>query len=442
LLEGGQYDLTGPSQLLYETDIIGHPYSTTSTRMRMWGGGTNCWGGYVCALSEDTFVARDDLYAAYPGWPIDRAELTPYFREALSIVDIDPDAPFAPLMTNHFDPFDTAMVDADFQELYWNVSPPTRFRQKFYDEVLAMDTVDVLNDHTITNIEVDENGEVTAAAFTALDGETTVKITGERYILACGGIENPRLLLWFNAQNGTSYGNVSGMLGSFFMEHPELDAAQFVMTEPSYQHKVNNHAYRFYRLLREVQLQEELPGAILRISFTHEQEQDEIIDALASASTLKPQGHWRAGYVQMSFEQLPLASNKVALSDERDAIGMPRAELHWRLAPEDYRAPRYMVNRFANLMVNEDLGRVRLFDWIRDESARPDPLWAKHHIGTTRMGATENDGCVDVNGRLFGTRNFYVMGASLFPTAGYENPTVPVIMLSLRMADQFIADMG
>jgi len=84
---------------------------------------------------------------------------------------------------------------------------------------------------------------------------------------------------------------------------------------------------------------------------------------------------------------------------------------------------------------------VRLFDWIRDESARPDPLWAKHHIGTTRMGATEGDGCVDTNGLLWGTKNFYVMGASLFPTAGYENPTVPVIQMSLRMSDYFLEEL-
>jgi choline dehydrogenase-like flavoprotein len=439
LLEGGDYVLTGESQQMYETDIIGHVYSTTSTRMRMFGGGTNCWGGYVCRQDDDTFQARGDLFAPYPGWPIDRSELDPYFQDALEIVDIPRDAPWKPAAPNPFDRFNTMMGEMEMQELYWNVSPPTRFVLKYREEVEKHPNVDALMNHSLIDVETDADGTVTACVFASIDGEITYRITGDRYILACGGIENPRLLLYLNEKNGTSYGNASGMLGHHFMEHPELDVAQFVMTDTSYQHRVNNHAYRFYRPTREWQLRDNMAGAILRLSFTHEEEQAEIIGRLATVSNLQPQPGWQAGYIMISWEQMPLPSNRVALSpDMRDALGIPVAELHWQLAQEDYHAPRLLVDRFARMMNQHDMGRVRLFDWIMDESARPDPLWAKHHIGTTRMAANEREGCVDTNGLLFGTKNFYVMGASLFPTAGYENPTVPVIQLALRMSDYMI----
>ena len=441
LLEGGQYDLIPESQDLYESEMIGHPYSTTGTRMRMFGGGTNCWGGYVCAPDADTFQARDDLHVSYPGWPFPKSELDPYFKEALSIVDIDPDAPFAPSTVNPYDKFITGMRSIEMRELYWNMSPPTRFRIKYYDTVRDMDSVDVLLDHSLVDIESDADGEITAAVFTALDGSVTYRITGDRYVLSCGGIENPRLLLYFNEKNGTSYGNASGMLGQFFMEHPEMDAAQFVMTDPMYQHRVNNHAYRFFRPNREWQLREALPGAVLRLSFTHPAESDEIISELERVSNLQREDHWHGGYIMMSFEQMPVSSNKVALSDTLDSLGMPRTELHWELVPEDYRAPRAIVSRFAEMMLQHDLGRVRLFDWIRDDENRPDPLWAKHHMGTTRMGPTARTGVVDPNGLLYGTKNLYVMGSSNFPVGGYENPTVPIIMLSLRMSDYLLGTM-
>lgn len=439
LTEGGQYDLTAESQRLYETDIIGHPYSTTSTRMRMFGGGTNCWGGYVCALDDDTFQARDDLHVSYPGWPFLKSEIQPYFKEALSIVDIDPEAPFAPAIVNPYDKFIQGMRSIEMDELYWNLSPPTRFRDKYFEDVQALDTVDVLLDHTVVDVETDADGQVTAAVFVALDGSETYRITANRYVLACGGIENPRLLLYFNAKNGTHYGAESGMIGRYFMEHPELDAAQFVMTDATYQHRVHKHAYRFFRPAREWQLREGLAGGILRLFFTHPEESDEIITNLEWVSNLRREPHWWGGYIQMSFEQMPASENRVVLSDEVDMLGMPRTELYWRLLPGDYHTPRVIMRRFAEMMLRHNLGRVRLFDWIRDERMRPDPLWAKHHIGTTRMGRTERDGVVDPNGLLFGTKNFYVMGASLFPTSGYENPTVPVIMLALRMSDYLLA---
>ena len=338
-------------------------------------------------------------------------------------------------MLNTFDRFDNAMRSIEMRELYWNQSPPTRFRTKYFDEVTAYDSVDVLMNHSLIDIITDPDGTMTAGVFTTLDRENTYEIQAKRFVLACGAVENAKLLLYFNAKNGTNYGNVSGMLGKFFMEHPELDAAQFVMMDPDYQHRVHNHAFRFYRPTREWQLRDHIPSAILRIYFTHKDEQDQIVSELEAVSNLKREEHWRAGFIMMSFEQMPVTSNSVVLSDELDVLGMPHAILNWRLLGDDYRAPRLMVNRFANMMVNQGFGRVRFFDWIMDESIRADPLWAKHHIGTTRMATNELQGCVDTDGCLFGTKNLHVMGSSLFPTAGYENPTLPVVQLALRASD-------
>ena len=67
LVEGGTYDLHPDSQSIYETEIIGHPYTLTGTRLRMFGGSTNHWGGFVSRMDEDTFEARDD-----PARPLSR----------------------------------------------------------------------------------------------------------------------------------------------------------------------------------------------------------------------------------------------------------------------------------------------------------------------------------------------------------------------------------
>jgi choline dehydrogenase-like flavoprotein len=51
------------------------------------------------------------------------------------------------------------------------------------------------------------------------------------------------------------------------------------------------------------------------------------------------------------------------------------------------------------------------------------------------MHADHRSGVVDADGRVHGTDNLYVTGASVFPTAGFANPTLTIVALALRLAD-------
>jgi choline dehydrogenase-like flavoprotein len=42
---------------------------------------------------------------------------------------------------------------------------------------------------------------------------------------------------------------------------------------------------------------------------------------------------------------------------------------------------------------------------------------------------------VDADCRLHGIENLYLAGSSIFPTAGYVNPTLTIVALALRLAD-------
>jgi len=58
-----------------------------------------------------------------------------------------------------------------------------------------------------------------------------------------------------------------------------------------------------------------------------------------------------------------------------------------------------------------------------------------HQIGTTRMSDNPLEGVVDRNCRVHGFANLYVASASALPTSGSANPTLPVVMMALRLAD-------
>jgi choline dehydrogenase-like flavoprotein len=82
------------------------------------------------------------------------------------------------------------------------------------------------------------------------------------------------------------------------------------------------------------------------------------------------------------------------------------------------------------------LGRLQV-----TRGRRPD-FNAHHHAGTTRMGLDSRTGVVDSQGRVFGFDNLYLAGASIFPTAGYANPTLTVVATALRLASHVDAALG
>jgi choline dehydrogenase-like flavoprotein len=57
-------------------------------------------------------------------------------------------------------------------------------------------------------------------------------------------------------------------------------------------------------------------------------------------------------------------------------------------------------------------------------------------MGTTRMARDPRRGVTDADTRVHGMGNLYVAGSSLFPTSGWANPTLTIVALALRTADE------
>jgi choline dehydrogenase-like flavoprotein len=64
------------------------------------------------------------------------------------------------------------------------------------------------------------------------------------------------------------------------------------------------------------------------------------------------------------------------------------------------------------------------------------PIGGYHHMGTTRMAEDPRRGVTDARTRVHGIGNLYVAGSSLFPTSGWANPTLTIVALALRTADE------
>jgi choline dehydrogenase-like flavoprotein len=108
--------------------------------------------------------------------------------------------------------------------------------------------------------------------------------------------------------------------------------------------------------------------------------------------------------------------------------------LHWRWREID----TYNVKRAQQILAEEiarsELGQLQ----IDRDGEKPFLLTptTHHHIGTTRMHTDPKQGVVDENCQVHGVSNVFIAGSSVFPTGGYGNPTLTIVALAVRLADQ------
>jgi choline dehydrogenase-like flavoprotein len=123
----------------------------------------------------------------------------------------------------------------------------------------------------------------------------------------------------------------------------------------------------------------------------------------------------------------------VTLGLGRDAFGLPRVRLDWRVAEEDRASIRASQEVVDAALQHSGLGR---FEFMLGDEYPPVLFEGNyHHLGTTRMHVDPKQGVVDADCRVHSIRNLYVAGSSVFPTFGSSNPTLTVVALALRLAD-------
>jgi choline dehydrogenase-like flavoprotein len=142
-------------------------------------------------------------------------------------------------------------------------------------------------------------------------------------------------------------------------------------------------------------------------------------------------------HLGLQAEQAPNPASRVTLDTERDALGMRRTVLDWRVTELD----RHTLGAFVKLMAEEfrrlDLGEVGEFVLPDDLSKMDQTIHdCAHHIGTTRMSDDPKQGVVDQHCRVHGIDNLFIGSSSVFPTGGSSNPTLTIIALCLRIADR------
>jgi choline dehydrogenase-like flavoprotein len=482
LVESGGMDFDPDTQDLYSGQDLGRPYfDLAAARLRYFGGSTNHWEGWCGPMDAADFEKQE--WIAYSGWPISLEDLMPYYREAQTFNELGAWG-YDDSIWSRFG-MDAPPVDREkLMTYFWQFADvPVRYGAKFMSEDLR-ERIDVLLMANATDIRLDTSGKaVEAVEVKSLNGKSAL-IKARQFVLACGGIENPRLLLASNSVQTKGIGNDRDLVGRYFMEHPHVSVGRLVgpglsdwmehyntfyidkvkyqpgaQVTPDLRRALNiaNVVVEFFpvedpnaglsalRRLRDAvsadnrdwaRMGEDLWRVVVDLDDVARQAWRRIVQnrgAMASFSSLD---------LLVRSEQTPNPASRVLLVDERDALGMPRAGLEWRLNEIDSLTVKAAVDVVAAEAGRLGIGRVKLLESVEAGDWMAEMVGGWHHMGTTRMADDASRGVVDRNCRVHGIDNLYIAGSSVFTTGGFTNPTLTIVALAYRLADHLKTRLG
>lgn len=483
VLESGALGVKPKQQRLndgVENVGLNHLGNTSAGRARAFGGTGRLWAGQCLPLDDIDFEARP--WVPYSGWPLSATMLAPYVARAEAFFHVE------------------GSVYDERNYARFNLPPPSwspdALRASFTVYTPRIDTgvaklgefrratsIRVLLNAVVTDIE-------TNSTATAVSGLRLLSSTGQvsqvrtrTVVLCAGGLENARLLLLSNAVQPSGLGNGRNLVGRFFQEHPNGITATLTSTDPTSadlqdrfrllygkgrlryfpkfalseatqrrEQVLNCNAHLVFDypetsaqpVLREVvnaMRQRRLPAIPLSRAMGLASAVGEVSSAVARRYLrgLSPRGKPTAVRLHCYLEQAPNPDSRVLLSPSaRDVVNLPAMRVDWRMTELERRTLQVMTDTVSAEFARLGLGRMEATPWLHDLGAD----WqahlsdCNHHIGTTRMAATPEMGVVGTDCGVYGVDGLYVGGSSVFPTSGYANPTLVMVALAIRLADE------
>ena len=479
LLESGGLDYEASVAALGAGENVGADYyDLEDSRLRFFGGTTAIWGGRCAELDPIDLEKRD--YVPHSGWPIPYAELERWYREARPLFGLPAEKPSPELFRSAGVPLPRF---AELETPLWTFDRRfNRFAWPSCADLEADPKCQIVTHATVTRIVQMDRGIERVEARALGSGGATVR--AKAFVLAAGGIENPRLLL------ASDIGNGHDQVGRYFMEHPHARGGRVVQGAAwpllkafGRRHRIGGQDLAALITPGEtLQRREGILNTSLTVVARQPRGRRQFVGMKAysglkhsMAPTKRGRALWMvtkkaAGWAQrhvdparpwllhklgsvdvallVRAEQAPNPESRVTLTGDTDAVGVPRVALNWRLSEIDIRSVKVLVETLGAELARLGMGGVEPAEWLSSGAWQTDPLISSHpiggyhHMGTTRMGDDPKSSVTDADGRVHDVGNLWMAGSSLFPTGSWANPTLTIAALALRTAERIDRELG
>ena len=213
IIEAGKEEYSEASQEFYKGEVIGDEITDLSlSRLRQFGGTSGHWGGWSKPREKYNY----DL------WPINVDELDLYIKRTCEILDIN-------------NQFRKSSLNNFFNQIEFKTSQ-VRFARKYKSHIEKSDKISLILNTQLSHFVGSNNNADHAVCIS--NGKIT-NIPSKYFILACGGIENSRILLWSREINKKFISN-DLPIGKYWMNHPYILSGSGAVDKQELQKKLKD----------------------------------------------------------------------------------------------------------------------------------------------------------------------------------------------------------
>jgi len=455
LVEAGGIEIDEEFQPDTFFESIGEPADTITDQFHALGGLTRYWTGRVGMMDPIDLAKRP--WVDRSGWPLEWSELAALEDRAMRWCGFPAD------WQNELPPLDRLKAlkgrPSSLLPYAWRhwATGPNAFKHWGRHVTKAFgksDNVTVLLHAVMTGIGEWADNRARSCVLRSWNGREII-VEARHFVLCCGGVETPRLLLNMAEREPRRMAAAAPMLGRCFMQHYRV-ASGTVMASGGQSAQLQSAFNRFVRrrglffqtgvcLSPDTQKRNGLLNAAGWIDYRRDRRgwADFTPQALARSASDRLRGHALrlhhiGGIITLDVEQEPCHDSRVLLVDRRDRNGMREAAVDWRVSPLDRRTLSVTTGLIVDWINRLGLGQARAAEGIMGQEAPPTEclLDSHHHLGATRMSISPDDGVVDPDLKVHGIYNLHVCSGSVLPTGGHINPTLTIVALAIRLAQR------
>lgn len=307
-----------------------------------------------------------------------------------------------------------------------------------YDGATALSRLEakgatILDNAVVWRIETNARNQIEAVHYFDQHRQSH-RVSGKIFIIACNGIETPKLLLMSaDARNPNGIANRSDQVGRNMMDHPQITMT--VTLEEPYWAGVGPVVNSGIMETSQGDFRAEHAGAYFRFN-NFARNRFVTFGALAKGlvgkaldEEIRRMTACTADIV-LAHEILPDANNRLTLSDKKDGLGLPKPAIHYdvgdyvRRSYQTYSRP--IAERIAEAMGATDKTFSRQFNQ------------SKHIMGGTIMGNNPADSVVDSDCRAHDHPNLFLPGGGAMASTACGNSTLTMVALAFKAADAIL----
>lgn len=446
--------------------------SYAQSYVRYAGGSTWHWAG-TCWRLTPADMQLHSRYGVGRDWAFDYATLEPYYARAEYKLGIcgpdDPALQWPPLRSKPypmpalpFGPGEARFTEVVREKLGLHNIPTAQARNSGmsyddrpaccannncvpvcpvgakYDGATALSRLEakgatILDNAVVWRIETNASNQIEAVHYYDQHKQTH-RVSGKLFIIACNGLETPKLLLMSaDSRNPNGIANSSDQVGRNMMDHPQITMT--VTLDEPYWAGVGPVVNSGIMETSQGDFRSEHAGAYFRFNnfarnrFVTFGALEKGLVGKALDEEIRRMTACTADIV-LAHEILPDANNRLTLSDKKDWLGLPKPAIHYNVGDYVRRSYQNYSKPIAD-KIAEAMGAI-------DKKFSKQYNQSKHIMGGTIMGNDPANSVVDNECRTHDHRNLFLPGGGAMASTACGNSTLTMVALAFKAADAIV----